>query len=459
LVAVARRRSSGRSAVLLLAVLGVAVLGLSGCGTSSSGPNQTASASLSPGRGRSHHGDPSARHHATVAERSPALLALRRALQAGLLNAGPEASAAIYDLTDHRLLFEHRADVRSAPASVEKLFTTVAVLQMLGPNATLPTQVLGAGHLGRGGVWHGDVYLKGGGDPTFGDAGFNQTYEHGYGPTAAALVQQLAARGIHRITGLLIPDESLFDSLRGGLLTKYAPDIPDIGGQLSALTYDHGSALTIKASPAVFAARQVAATMSSMGIMARAAKQPAVTPAGAQQLASVASPTIETMLKLMNVPSDDLFAELLIKQLGVRFGGGVGSIAAGAAVVSQTLATDYGIHPLVQDGSGLSHGDRASPLEVIKLLRELWGTATGRALVASLPVLGINGTVRHIALKTAAVGRCVAKTGTLNYVTNLAGYCHARGGHMLAFALFVPGPSNYVAIPVIGDMVAAVARY
>jgi D-alanyl-D-alanine carboxypeptidase/D-alanyl-D-alanine-endopeptidase (penicillin-binding protein 4) len=168
---------------------------------------------------------------------------------------------------------------------------------------------------------------------------------------------------------------------------------------------------------------------------------------------------MSVLLRLMDVPSDDLFAELLTKQLGVRFGGGVGSIAAGADVISQTLSTDYGIHPLIQDGSGLSRGDRSDPFEVIKLLDELWHTPTGRVLVASLPVVGVEGTVQNIALKTAAVRNCAAKTGTLDTATNLAGYCRSREGDMLAFAFFVQGPFNYVAIPLIGDMVAAVARY
>ena len=67
-------------------------------------------------------------------------------------------------------------------------------------------RVLGAGHLGPAGVWHGDLYLRGGGDPTFGDGAFNRVWEDGYGPTAEQLVGQLLARGIRRVTGLVIGD-------------------------------------------------------------------------------------------------------------------------------------------------------------------------------------------------------------------------------------------------------------
>jgi D-alanyl-D-alanine carboxypeptidase/D-alanyl-D-alanine-endopeptidase (penicillin-binding protein 4) len=79
--------------------------------------------------------------------------------------------------------------------------------------------------------------------------------------------------------------------------------------------------------------------------------------------------------------------------------------------------------------------------------------------VASLPTVGKEGTVRGIGLKTAAVGRCVAKTGTLNYVTNLAGYCRSRGGHTLAFTLMIDGPDNGTAVVLESRMIGAIARY
>jgi D-alanyl-D-alanine carboxypeptidase/D-alanyl-D-alanine-endopeptidase (penicillin-binding protein 4) len=67
--------------------------------------------------------------------------------------------------------------------------------------------------------------------------------------------------------------------------------------------------------------------------------------------------------------------------------------------------------------------------------------------------------VRTLATRTPARGRCIAKTGTLDGVTNLAGYCHSRGRHLLAFALFLDGPSNERALALIGRMVGALARY
>jgi serine-type D-Ala-D-Ala carboxypeptidase/endopeptidase (penicillin-binding protein 4) len=374
-----------------------------------------------------------------------------------LRQAGPATGAAVYDLTAGTALYAVRDGVRRPPASVEKLYTTIASVRMLGTRARLHTVVLGTGHLGPGGVWHGNLYLKGGGDPTFGDGAFNKTWELGYGPTATQLATQLADRGIHRVTGSLIGDGSIFDAARGGPATGYAPDVPDFGGQLSGLTYDHGANLGAK-SPEAFAAKQLAATMRAQHIQVRAAPLPGTAPRHAHRIAIVSSPPLSVLISLMDVPSDDLFAEMLTKQLGKRFAHD-GSISAGAKVISHEIADDYQLHPRILDGSGLSRDDRSSPDQVVALLREIWHTGAGHILAASLPVLGVSGTTRRIGNGTVAQGRCIAKTGTLNYVTNLAGYCHARGGHMLTFALFIDGPSNEQSIALMTKMSAAIASY
>ena len=164
------------------------------------------------------------------------------------------------------------------------------------------------------------------------------------------------------------------------------------------------------------------------------------------------------MTRLMDVPSDDLFAELFTKQLGVLFGSG-GTIAAGAEVIRGTISAAFGLHPVILDGSGLSRDDRSSPAEIVDLLRDVWHTPVGRGLAASMPTVGVNGTVQYIGVKTAARGRCIAKTGTLDGVTNLAGYCRTRAGRDVAFALMVDGPSNAAAIPLESTMIGAIARY
>lgn len=423
------------------------VLVLAGCGGSGGKPSSAADGSAHA----------TAKPAVRARHRVPAgLTRLHRELAHTLALAGASSGASVYDLTDRASLFAARAQAKRPPASVEKLYTAVALLSRLGARARLHTSVLGSGHLGTGGVWHGNLYLRGDGDPTFGDGTFNRVWEFGYGPTALQLAGQLTGRGIRRVTGRIIGDASRFDAGRGGLLSNLASDIPDFGGQMSALTYDHG-ATAGALSPGAFAARQLAATLHAVKVRARAAAVTGMTPRRAHLLATVSSPRLSTLLALMNVPSDDLFAELLTKQLGARFGGN-GTIAAGAHVIARTIA-GYGLHPKILDGSGLSRDDRSSPAEVVALLRTVWRTPVGHYLSESLPTVGVNGTVRRIGVKTAAQGHCIAKTGTLNDVTNLAGYCRTRRGHMIDFTFLLDGPNNERGLVLLSQLVAAIARY
>jgi D-alanyl-D-alanine carboxypeptidase/D-alanyl-D-alanine-endopeptidase (penicillin-binding protein 4) len=384
------------------------------------------------------------------------MVRLRAALNRAFRAAGGASGAAVYDLDARQPLFGLRDGLLRAPASLEKLYTSVALLRRLGPHARLHTVVLGTGHLGPGGVWHGDLYLRGGGDPTFGDGAFNRVWNRGAGPTTAQLATQLISDRIKRVTGRVIGDATLFDDRAGGPSTNFAPDVPDFGGQLSALTFDHGSTLG-KLSPAAFAARQLAMTLRAAGVRANPAPIAARAPRAARALASVSSPPLAQLLALMNLPSDDLYAEMLTKQLGVRFGGR-GSTQAGARVIASTIG-QYGLHPTILDGSGLDRADRSSPREIVALLRFVWGTSIGRTLSSSLPLVGVNGTARRIATAPSVRGRCVAKTGTLDQITNLAGYCYTRGRHVLAFALFIDGPANENAIGFLSQMVTAIVSY
>jgi D-alanyl-D-alanine carboxypeptidase/D-alanyl-D-alanine-endopeptidase (penicillin-binding protein 4) len=370
---------------------------------------------------------------------------------------GAATGLLVDDMTAGATLFTSNADVSRPPASVEKIYTTIASDTLLGPGATFPTEVLGTGTLQPGGVWQGNLYLRGDGDPTFGDGSFNRVDEDGYGPTAAQLVAQLRHDRIRRVTGEVIGDESRFDTLRGGPLTNDQPDVGDYFGQLSALVYDHG-ATAKDLSPAAFAARELVLTMRSAGILAKPDKRSGVAPLGARDLATVSSPPLSVLLRLMDVPSDDLFADLLAKQIGYSFDG-QGTLAAGAAQIQHLIESRYDLNPTIHDGSGLDKADRSSPETLVALLRDVWDTPAGQLLYSSLPVVGETGTVQSIGVNTAAKGRCVAKTGTLDNVTNLAGYCHALDGHVLAFAVLIDGPGNWTALTQISKLVGTIAAY
>jgi D-alanyl-D-alanine carboxypeptidase/D-alanyl-D-alanine-endopeptidase (penicillin-binding protein 4) len=381
---------------------------------------------------------------------------LRQALGHWLGEAGPHTGAYVFDLTTANPVYALNAGVGRPPASVEKLYTTAALLSELGPAERLSTEVLGAGSMGAHGVWHGDLYLHGGGDPTFGSAPFVKAWS-GAGATVEELADQIERRArIRRVTGHVIADPSLFDTRPGGPATAYKADTPDFGGLLGALTYNHGAVVKLSDSPAVFAAQQLAALLRRAHVAARTLKVARRAPGGAAVLASVQSPTIGTLVRLMDVPSDDLYAEMLTEQLGSRLARR-GTIASGAREIARAVA-EFGIHARIVDGSGLSRANRSSPLQVVKLLADVWRTPLGRALEHALPVVGVNGTVKRIAAGTPATGHCAAKTGTLNYVTNLAGYCAGAGGQTLAFAIFIDGPANGRAIELLDRIIPDLVR-
>lgn len=142
-------------------------------------------------------------------------VATRSALEREMRAAGPSSSALVVDLDSGETVYSLRADSPRVPASVNKLHTTATALMRLGPDATLTTDVL----LARApvdGVVDGDLYLRGGGDFTFGAA------------QSRRLATALADSGVTAIRGRVIGDEALFDARRGppseGFATSPGPD-------------------------------------------------------------------------------------------------------------------------------------------------------------------------------------------------------------------------------------------
>jgi D-alanyl-D-alanine carboxypeptidase/D-alanyl-D-alanine-endopeptidase (penicillin-binding protein 4) len=379
---------------------------------------------------------------ATAAE-APAqsgLGALQHDIAHQLALAGPADGAYVYDLTARKTLFSERAQTLRPPASVEKLYTATAALADMGPTARLSTTVYGVGHLAAGGTWAGSIYLRGGGDPTFGSSGFIASHYAGTGTSIETLVAQLVRHdGIHHITGAVRGDESFLDPLRGEPSSGYAFD-PYLEGVLSALAFNRGESGGERGAhaPAAYAARELWRALKNDGVTISGGSGAAVTPAGATLLASAPSPTVTELLGLMLPPSDNFFAEMLTKDLGALYGG-AGTTAAGAAVVARTITRLLGFTPRIVDGSGLSRADKTSPYDVAQLLVGLYPTAIGTLLREHLAIAGRTGTLELRMRHTRAEGRCRGKTGTLEGASNLVGYCQAANGHELAFAIFTDG--------------------
>lgn len=396
---------------------------------------------------------------ASSASGAGAAATLRAHIAHELALAGPRSGGLVYDLSTKQTLFGEHAQALRAPASVQKLYTATALLERLGPDARLETTVLGAGHLAPGGVWEGNLYIHGGGDPTFGTTTFIRSHYGGLGTSVATLAAQLAhGDGIRRVTGSVEGDESYFDSLRGEPSSGYRSD-PFLEGTLSALAFDRGEIGHYHGphAPAAYAAHELVSALHAIGVTVQGPSGAATAPAGASSLAATASPTIAQLLGLTLPPSDNFFAETLLKDLGARVAGS-GTTAAGALVVRETLAA-IGVHPHVVDASGLSRSDQTSPQQVVTLLATLAPTTLGTTLRDDMAVVGHSGTLAERMRGTAAAGRCQGKTGTLTGVSNLVGYCQAVNGQYLAFAFFDDGIAIETAHVLQDSMTVGVAEY
>ena len=348
---------------------------------------------------------------------------LARALR--VPHVAPARSAAVaLDLATGSVLYAQNPTRPLAPASNEKLPVAYAALVRLGLDFQMETDVLGEGEL-NGTTWSGTLVLKGGGDPTLSRAGLR------------SLATQVREAGIRRVSGGIVADESFFDTRRtvaGWKPSFYIEESPP----LSALVVDRARVgRYVTRSPAVAGATAFRDVLRAAGVTVAGPVRLGRADDLSVELAAVESPPLTTIVRFMDRESDNFTAEMLLKQLGAveveR-----GTSAAGASVVIQTLA-GAGI-PLtgvrIVDGSGLSRLDRLTASAIAALLKVAWADPSVRpALVASLPVAGVSGTLEDRLRKPPARGNVLAKTGTTSDASALSGYVRTK----YAFAVLQNG--------------------
>jgi len=325
-----------------------------------------------------------------------------------------QSSAMAIDLATGQTLFRRNADRSLAPASNEKLTVTYAALVELGTSYRFRTALLGVGSQEEN-VWHGDVFLKGYGDPTL------------TSPELEGLAEQLTELGITRIDGRVLADESWFDAQRTAPGWKAAFFINE-SPPLSALVVDRDryDGHTAR-QPALAAAGQLRRLLLRHGITAGAVAVGRA-PAGAYGLAQIESEPLPDVLKEMDRDSDNFMAELILKEVGAEAGEG-GTTGEGVRIVLRDLA-DAGV-PLAGvrmfDGSGLSLDDRLTARALATLLVVAWNDVDLRnPFWAALPVAGVNGTLEDRMQRAPARGAVRAKTGTTNRASALSGYVRDR---------------------------------
>jgi D-alanyl-D-alanine carboxypeptidase/D-alanyl-D-alanine-endopeptidase (penicillin-binding protein 4) len=348
---------------------------------------------------------------------------LARALHARHVSPS-RTGAIVLDLQTGGTVFARNSRLPLRPASNEKLATTYAALTALGSSFRIDTDVLGDGQQ-SGATWRGNLVLKGYGDPALSFA------------QLTSLARQVAAAGIRHVSGRILGDESWFDTRRTGLGWKpdfYLHESP----ALSALIVNRGWTGRYETRlPALMAVQAFRRDLRRAGVTVRDGTAVGVASAQAVQLAEVQSARLATLVRHMDVFSDNFYAEMLLKEVGAVQGGG-GSSAAGIAVERRLIGA-AGV-PLagvrIVDGSGLSLVDRWTPAGLAALLLTMWQDSDLRPyVVAALPIAGESGTLEHRMRKRPARGLVRAKTGTTNNSSALSGFV----GDRFAFSILENG--------------------
>lgn len=342
------------------------------------------------------------------------------------------------------LVYARNPDVSLLPASTMKVLTGMAALRRLGDDFRYVTEVRAAAPPAPDGVVNGPLYLVGSGDPLLSTEGYAASFRNQpqVFTSLDSLANAIVAAGVKQVPAGVVGDESRYDTAR--YVTSWKPVYltdNDIG-PVSALTVNDGftqfkpQPRKHAAQPALHGAATLTQLLRDRGVTVGDPAE-GVAPPATTAVADVKSPPLPEVVGEMLRESDNMTAELLVKELGKRFGAG-GSWAAGLEVIKGTIA-DAGlpVEPYqAADGSGLDVSDR---LSCTLLMDALDLAGPDGAVSAGFPVAGRNGTLVDRFKGNPAEGKLRAKTGSLNFVAGLAGFVESAGAGTLEFAMLANG--------------------
>jgi len=340
-----------------------------------------------------------------------------------------------------RVAYARNPDAPLIPASTIKVLTASAALARLGPEFRYVTEAR-AGAPPSGGTVAGDLWVVGSGDPLLATADFAAVAGFQRRPRLAtsleALADRVVAAGVRRIAGRVVGDETRYDTQR--YVPSWNPSYiteNEVGPQ-SALTVNGGFLAwdprpVASPAPATNAAATLTSLLRARGVTVDADAGQGQAPTSATAVAKMESAPLPEVLAVLLRESDNMTAELLVKELGVRFGG-AGTTSAGLGVLRSTLVSlGLASDGLVStDGSGLDRSDRLSCNALQVALAN--GGEQG-VLGQSMPLAGRDGTLARRFAGTPAAGKVRAKTGSLRGVSGLSGWTTAVDGRSLQFAL------------------------
>jgi D-alanyl-D-alanine carboxypeptidase/D-alanyl-D-alanine-endopeptidase (penicillin-binding protein 4) len=211
--------------------------------------------------------------------------------------------------------------------------------------------------------------------------------------------------------------------------------------------------------PALFAAEALKAQLEERGISVRGEARAAhrnlssvanpvqearvvSTPEGTV-LASLDSAPLYQIVQVINKVSQNLHAEILLREMALATHG-VGTLAAALDERTKFLA-EAGVDTTLfdfADGSGLARQDLTTPASTVQLLRYMWQRPERDSWLASLPVGGVDGSLRRRFKNVPGAERIHAKTGSLAHVSTLSGYLQTKSGTWIIFSLMINGEVN-----------------
>lgn len=318
----------------------------------------------------------------------------------------------IYDLTDDRPVFMHNERQCMRPASNEKIVTAVTALRRLGTDYLLGTELYArpADEEGTAQLW-----IRGGYDPLFGAEDMQ------------AFMQKLQEIGVTKVDGAIGLDLTMKDSKQWGWGWCWDDDeVP-----LTPLLYDNKDNFVSELGKA----------MNEAGFEWNGFTREEKVPADAEQVCR-RTHTIDQLLLPMMKRSDNSMAEALFYQIAAS--DSIPRAGRKQAVRHvENLIRELGLDPAhyqIADGSGLSLYNYLSPELLGHLLRYAYSHEhIYNHLLPSMPVAGEDGTLRKRMKGTAAEGNVRAKTGTVEGVSTLSGYCTTAEGHLLCFSIMNQG--------------------
>jgi D-alanyl-D-alanine carboxypeptidase/D-alanyl-D-alanine-endopeptidase (penicillin-binding protein 4) len=337
----------------------------------------------------------------------------------GLEVRGVSVSAGLWDAGTGKALERHHDDLALVPASTTKAVTTYALLKTLKPEFTVETEVWGDL---KEGVVHGDLVLKGDGDPLL-------TSERVW-----LLAQALRKQGLRRVTGSLRLDQSAFDGQRQpqGWENTSADTLPSVLPLSVNFNRDENGRLVADAER--LARETIQRILQEAGIAIEGGPDLPGTP---RKLLGWPSPPLRALVMDINKWSNNFMIEMLVRRYGA------GSWPRGVKRIQDFYRTAFDLGPeavQITDGSGLSKENRLSARTLAIVLRGAYHDfEVGPEFVSSLKIIG--GEPWKLKVKDANLARRLrVKSGHLDRVTSLCGYLQAPDGQVRIFAILLNGP-------------------